>query len=101
MLERKTRPRKGSLLGEYHTPRLEAVYYSDFTGRWAKSYEDWYDLAHRTVQRVFALREDGKGDTDRAVADRAAAVAARLKDDNSTWREEKHDWWKPYVRDLV
>jgi len=90
-------------LAHDHTLRhmKEAVYYSDFTGRTAKSYEDWYDLAHEKVRQIFARRDHGEGDLDQAVADRAAAVAARLKQDNTTWRVEKHEWWKSYVRELV
>jgi len=77
----------------------EAVYYSDFTGRTARSYEDWYDLAHQKAQTILrAAREDVAADT--TIAHRVAAVEARLRADDRTWRDARDGWWRPYVKDL-
>jgi len=78
----------------------EAVYYSDFTGRTAKSYEDWYELAHQKVQNILrSAREDVSA--DKTVLDRYAAVEARLREDDRTWRDGQGDWWRFYVQDLM
>ena len=73
----------------------EAMYYSDFTGRTGKSQDDWYDLAGRKVREVLAGEADPAG--DQAVAERLAAVEARLKQDDTTWREGNEGWWRRYV----
>ena len=78
----------------------EAVYYSDFTGRTAKSYEDWYDLAHEKVQEILCGAR-GDASADRTVIERCAAVEARLKEDDRAWRDGQEDWWRFYVQDLV
>ncbi|MEI8374741.1 MAG: trimethylamine methyltransferase family protein [Planctomycetota bacterium] len=89
-------------LGHDHTLEhmKEAMYYSDFTGRTVKSYEDWYDLAHEKVQKILRCgREDAAA--DKALPDRCAAVEARLREDDRTWRAGQDGWWKFYVQDLV
>ncbi|GAF98297.1 unnamed protein product, partial [marine sediment metagenome] len=89
-------------MGHGHTLEhmKEAVYYSDYTGRTAKSYEDWYDLAHQKVQEILRrVQEDVSA--DRIVIERCAAVEARLNEDDRTWRDGQEDWWRFYVQDLV
>lgn len=78
----------------------EAMYYSDFTGRTATSYEDWYDLAHEKVRTILRNgREQAAADSDLVV--RAKAVAARMMEDDRTWREGGDGWWRGYVRDFA
>jgi len=77
----------------------EAVYYSDFTGRTAKSYEDWYDLAHQKVREILRGAKDVSA--DKTVLTRCAAVEARLKEDDRAWRDGQEGWWRFYVRDLA
>jgi len=89
-------------LGHVHTLEhmKEAVYYSDFTGRTAKSYEDWYDLAHGKVQAILRrAREDAAA--DETLAQRTAAIEARLREDDRAWRDGHDGWWRFYVQDLV
>jgi len=89
-------------LGHGHTlDRMkEAVYCSDFTGRTAKSYEDWYDLAHQKVREILqGTQEDASADD--AVAKRYAAVEARLREDDRAWRDGRDGWWRFYVQDLT
>lgn len=77
----------GDFLGHQHTLEnmKRDVYYSDFNGRIKDSFEDCYAKAHRRVKDIFARRE-----TDvhiaKDVLKRLAAVEARLKKDNVTWR---------------
>ncbi|MCX6877099.1 MAG: trimethylamine methyltransferase family protein [Verrucomicrobia bacterium] len=89
-------------MGHDHTLEhmKEAMYYSDFTGRTAKSYEDWYELAHQKVQ---AILRDGREQAaaDPSIAARGSSVAARLLEDEHTWREGQDGWWRGYVRDLT
>ena len=89
-------------MGHGHTLEhmKEAVYYSDFTGRTAKSYEDWYDLAHQKVREILRGVQDDAS-ADKTVIDRCVAVEARLKEDDRTWRDGQEDWWRFYVQDLV
>ena len=91
-----------NFLGHDHTlaHMKEAMYYSDFTGRTAKSYEDWYDLAHEKVQKILRSGRDDVA-ADRTVPRRCAAVEARLKEDDRAWRDGQDGWWKFYVQDLV
>jgi len=66
------------------------VYYSDFCGRIESSYQESYEKAHEKVKEIFARR-----DTDAHVA-----VEARLKEDETAWREGADDWWAFYIQDL-
>jgi trimethylamine--corrinoid protein Co-methyltransferase len=92
------------------------VYYSDYTGRTAKSYEDWYDRAHAWVKQVLD-REPAEVDLDPTIKDRLAAIEARLKKDpdawrkdlpprervhgeREPWRKDRERWWLPYVQGL-
>jgi len=89
-------------MGHDHTldHMKEAMHYSDFTGRTAKSYEDWYELAHEKVQTILRNgREQAAADPD--LATRTAAVAARLLEDDRTWRDGRDGWWRGYVADLA
>lgn len=88
-------------LGHDHTVdhMKEAMYYSDFTGRTAKSYEDWYDLAHEKVQAILRRGREAASN-DKTIGERADAVAARLNEDDQSWREGREDWWRFYVQDL-
>jgi len=80
----------------------EAVYYSEFTGRTAKSYEDWYDLAHQKVRDILDDdKRESDASADKTVSERYAAVEARLKEDDRTWRDGQDDWWRFYTQDLV
>jgi hypothetical protein len=89
-------------LGHDHTLEhmKEAMHYSEFTGRTAKSYEDWYDLAHQKVQKILQGGREGVS-ADKTVAERRAAVEARLKENDCTWRDGQDGWWRFYVQDLV
>ena len=89
-------------LGHDHTVdhMKEAMYYSDFTGRTPKSYEDWYELAHEKVQAILRRGRENAA-ADPAIAERAKAVAARLSEDDHTWREGQDGWWREYVQDLT
>jgi trimethylamine:corrinoid methyltransferase-like protein len=75
------------------------IYYSDFCGRVDKSYEDWYDKAHRQVTEILDRKPvDAAADKDTRA--RLAAVEARLKEDPHTWRTGSGDWWAFYVQDF-
>jgi len=76
------------------------MYYSDYTGRTAKSYEDWYDLAHQKVQTILRNGRE-QAAADPSLATRAAAVAARMQEDDRTWRAGQEGWWRAYTQDLV
>lgn len=86
-------------IGNSHTFEWmkEAVYYSDYTGRVEKSYEDWYDLAHKQVKEILERKVvDDK--EDKVIAERLAAVEARLREDSESWRTGDGDWWRPYLQ---
>jgi trimethylamine--corrinoid protein Co-methyltransferase len=89
-------------MGHDHTldNMKEAMYYSDYTGRTAKSYEDWYDLAHQKVQTILRNGRE-QATADPSLATRAAAVAARMQEDDRTWRAGQEGWWRAYTQDLV
>lgn len=89
-------------IGNEHTFEFmkEAVYYSDFTGRTEKSYEDWYELAHQKV-KDFLKRKVTDEKEDKVIAERLVAVEARLREDSESWRTGKDDWWRPYIQDFV
>lgn len=89
-------------MGHDHTldNMKEAMYYSDYTGRTAKSYEDWYDIAHQKVQTILRTGCE-QAAADPTLATRTAAVAARLQEDDRTWRAGQDGWWRAYTRDLV
>ena len=74
------------------------VYYSDFVGRVAGSYEDWYEIAHRKVKTILSGRD--RPIEDAAALKRLAAVEARLAEDDQLWRAKKDDWWRFYVQDF-
>ncbi len=90
----------GNFMAHEHTVAhmKEAMRYSDFTGRCPLSYDDWYATAHRKVRDI--LDEAPSAEEVRTTAGRAAAVAARLEEDDRTWREGRDGWWQFYVRDL-
>ena len=94
-------PPRGDYLSCAHTLEFmkEAVYYSDFTGRAAKSYEDWYDIAHEKVKEILARKREDDEEAQ-IVAERLAAVEARLNEDDVTWREGKDCWWEFYLQDI-
>jgi trimethylamine:corrinoid methyltransferase-like protein len=75
------------------------VYYSDFTGRVAASYEHWYEKAHAKVKDILARREDEIADP--AMLERLSAVEARLAEDDRSWRSGQTDWWRFYVQDFT
>ena len=78
----------------------QAVYYSDFTGRTARSYEDWYDLAHEKVTALVRC-EPADAREERRIAERLAAVEARFRQDDRTWRAGQDGWWRFYVQDFA
>jgi len=75
------------------------VYYSDYTGRTKKSYQEWYDKAHARVAKILD-RQSTDGSPDPTIEERLAAVERRLREDNETWRTGQGDWWRFYVQDL-
>jgi hypothetical protein len=78
----------------------EAVYYSEFTGRTARSHEDWYDLAHEEVAAILRC-EPGDAGEEKEIAERLAALETRFRQDDRTWRAGQDGWWRSYVRDLA
>jgi len=91
----------GNYLTSEHTARFlrRDIYYSEFCGRVAASYEDCYDQAHRRVKEIVE-RRDTDAHVDKDVLARLAAVEARLREDDKTWRQGQEDWWAFYVQDL-
>lgn len=75
------------------------VYYSDFSGRIAGSFEDSYAKAHERVKALLA-RRDAAGHVEPAILARLSLVEARLKEDDSAWRTGRGDWWAPYMKGL-
>jgi trimethylamine--corrinoid protein Co-methyltransferase len=88
-------------LGSEHTLQhmKEDVYYSDYTGRTTRSYQEWYQKAHARVAQILDRQPAADG-PDPAVEERLAAVEARLREDNQSWRSGRSDWWDFYVQDL-
>jgi trimethylamine---corrinoid protein Co-methyltransferase len=76
------------------------IYLSDYCGRIEKSFEDWYEKAHKRVKEILCRKELTES-SDSQVRERLQAVVGRLREDDSAWREETQDWWKPYVRDFA
>lgn len=76
------------------------IYYSDYMGRTAKSYEEWYDRAHRRVQEILSARTALVA-LDQDTEGRLAALESRLQQDNQTWRTGTGDWWAFYAQDLA
>ncbi len=89
-------------LGHPHTlaHMKEAVHYSEFTGRAARSYDDWYDLAHGRVRAILDHPDPDAGE-DAGPGERCAAVEARLREDDHTWRDGRDGWWRFYIQDLI
>jgi hypothetical protein len=75
------------------------VYYSDYTGRTSRSYEDWYQKAHSRVTQILD-RQPADDHLEPDLEERLAAVEARLREDNESWRSGRSDWWSFYVQDL-
>ncbi len=97
-------PSPGFLASD-HTVRFmkRDVYYSDFTGRTEKSYQEWYDKAHDKVKEILGhgpSRKPANDYMDEVILERLAAVGARLTEDNKTWRTGQDDWWQFYVQDF-
>ncbi len=86
-------------IGNSHTfeNMKEAVYYSDFTGRIPKSYEDWYQLAHEKVKEMLERKVTDEKE-DKVIAERLQMVEARLREDSESWRTGEDDWWRPYLQ---
>jgi trimethylamine--corrinoid protein Co-methyltransferase len=76
----------------------EVVHYSDFTGRVAKSYNDWYATAHEKVEAI--LKREYSAENKKMVEEKLLAVEARLRENDTTWRSAADDWWHFYVQDL-
>jgi trimethylamine--corrinoid protein Co-methyltransferase len=75
------------------------IYYSDFTGRTTRSYQDWYEKAHARVTQVLD-RQSTDVSLEPTIEERLAAVERRLREDNDTWRGGQGDRWRFYVQDL-
>ena len=75
------------------------IYYSDYTGRTEKSYEEWYDRAHARVKQVLDRRPE-QSQLEPLINERLAAVEGRLKEDNESWQRGEGDWWRFYVQNL-
>jgi len=90
----------GDYLASEHTLRFmkRDVYYSDYCGRTRASHEDPYEKAHQRVREILARRRTD-AHVDRDTLARLAAVEARLKEDDETWRKGEGDWWRTYVDD--
>jgi trimethylamine--corrinoid protein Co-methyltransferase len=88
-------------LGAEHTLEhmKRDIYYSDYTGRTNRSYEDWYEKAHARVKQVLDRRPDDQR-LDPVIEERLAAVEARLREDNESWRRAEGKWWQFYIQDL-
>jgi len=91
----------GNYLASEHTLQFmkRDVYYSEFCGRIEASYEDGYQKAHRRLKEVLARRHR-EPCMEKDILSRLAAVEARLKEDDETWRRGGRDWWTFYVQDL-
>ena len=78
----------------------EAMYYSEFTGRMAESYKDWYDLANKKVRTI--LSSAGEDDSwSKTPTQRYRAVEARIREDDNTWRKGRDGWAIFDVQDLL
>ena len=88
-------------LGSDHTLEhmKKDIYYSDYTGRTTRSYEEWYEKAHARVTQVLA-REPANDPLESTIEARLEAVEARLREDNETWRGGQNDWWRFYIQDF-
>ena len=88
-------------LGSDHTLEhmKRDIYYSDYTGRTNRSYEDWYEKAHARVGQVLDRQPDDER-LEPAIEERLAAVEARLREDNESWRRAQGEWWRFYIQDL-
>ena len=75
------------------------IYYSDYTGRTNRSYEDWYEKAHTRVGQVLDRQPEDRR-LEPAVEERLAALEARLREDNESWRRAQGEWWHFYIQDL-
>jgi trimethylamine:corrinoid methyltransferase-like protein len=93
-------PSPGFLTSDHTLKHMKQdVYYSDYTGRTQKSYEDWYEKAHTRVKKVLD-RQPADYHLDPMIRERLAAVEARLNEDNVSWRTGEEGWWRFYVQDL-
>ena len=88
-------------LGSDHTLEhmKRDIYYSDYTGRTNRSYEKWYEKAHARVGQVLDRQPDDER-LEPAIEERLAAVEARLREDNESWRRAQGEWWHFYIQDL-
>jgi hypothetical protein len=75
------------------------IYYSDYTGRTKRSYEEWYDKAHTRVTQVLD-RQASDAEPPPEINERLEAIEARLREDNQSWRTGQAAWWSPYIQDL-
>jgi trimethylamine--corrinoid protein Co-methyltransferase len=75
------------------------VYYSDYTGRTTRSYQEWYEKAHARVDQILD-RQPTDDSLEPTIKERLAAVERRLREDNETWRAGQGDWWRFYIQDL-
>jgi trimethylamine:corrinoid methyltransferase-like protein len=108
-------PSPGFLASDHTLKNMKRdIYYSDYTGRTDRSYEEWYDKAHTRVKQVLDRKPVG-GKADATIEGRLSAVEARLREDNESWRKSldagirwnravwrasDEEWWRFYVQDL-
>jgi len=100
VIEEEGHPSPGFVSSEHTVRNMKRdIYYSDFVGRVKESYEDWYEKAHARVKEVLTAKcQDPQA--KREMEERLAALGARLKEDDTTWRTGTGNWWKFYVQDL-
>jgi trimethylamine:corrinoid methyltransferase-like protein len=88
-------------LGSDHTLQhmKQDIYYSNYTGRTTRSYQEWYEKAHARVTQILD-RQPADDQLEPTLEERLAAVEARLREDNESWRSGQSDWWRFYTQDL-
>ena len=83
-----------------YTHMKRDIYLSQYCGRIEESYEDWYEKAHTRVKEILSRKERTES-PDPQVRERLQAVVGRLREDDSTWRGDTQEWWKPYISDFA
>jgi trimethylamine--corrinoid protein Co-methyltransferase len=100
VIERHGHPSPDFLTDEHTLEHMKQdIYYSDYTGRTKRSYEEWYDKAHTRVTQVLD-RQPSDAELPPEINDRLEAIEARLREDNQSWRTGQAAWWSPYIQDL-
>jgi len=100
VIDQEGRPSSNYVSSEHTVRNMKRdIYYSDFVGRIEASYQDWYEKAHTRVKEVLSAKcPDPQLQKD--LEAKLAAVGARLKENDTTWRTGEGEWWKYYIQDL-